>query len=105
MNIIFIETPEFIHKIDALTSNDEFYQIQLELLANPTKGKIVQGTGGARKLRMKLRGTGKSGGARVIYYFVDLKGEIWFLDLYQKKEKEDLTEIEKRNCSDSLKRS
>jgi mRNA-degrading endonuclease RelE of RelBE toxin-antitoxin system len=96
MNIIFIETPEFIHKIDVFASKDEFYQIQDELLDNPTKGKIIKGCGGARKIRMKLTGTGKSGGARIIYYYVDLKGEIWFLDLYMKKVKEDLTENEKK---------
>ena len=60
------------------------------------RGKIVKGTGGARKIRMKLKGTGKSGGARAIYYYVDLKGEIWFLDLYLKKEKTDLTENDKK---------
>lgn len=96
MNIIFIETPDFIEKIDALDSKDEFNEIQNELIVNPVKGKIVKGTGGARKIRMKLKGTGKSGGARVIYYYVDLKGEIWFLNLYLKKDKTDLTENDKK---------
>lgn len=96
MNIIFIETPEFIAKIDALASKNEFYEIQDELILHPTKGKIVKGTGGARKIRMKLSGIGKSGGARVIYYYVDLKGEIWFLDMYLKKNKENLTENDKK---------
>jgi hypothetical protein len=96
MNIIFIETTEFIAKIDALASEAEFNEIQDELIANPMKGKIVKGTGGARKIRMKLKGTGKSGGARAIYYYVDLRGEIWFLDLYLKKDKADLTEHDKK---------
>jgi len=96
MNIIFIETPEFIDKIDVLASPSEFEEIQNELIANPGKGKIVKGTGGARKIRMKLKGTGKSGGARIIYYYVDLKGEIWFIDMYLKKEKENLSELEKK---------
>jgi len=96
MNVLFIETPEFIAKIDSIAANDEFEAIQDELMVNPTKGKIVKDTGGARKLRMKLKGTGKSGGARVIYYYVDFKGEVWFLDIYSKKDKENLTEIEKK---------
>ena len=83
-------------KIDAFASKTEFYNLQNELIFNPIKGKIVKGTGGARKIRMKLSGTGKSGGARVIYYYVDLEGEIWFLDIYMKKDKEDLTENEKK---------
>lgn len=96
MKLVFIETPDFIDKIDSLASNSEFEDIQNELMVNPLKGKIVQGTGGARKIRMKLKGTGKSGGARVIYYYVDLEGEIWFLDMYLKKEKENLSELEKK---------
>ena len=96
MNIIFIETPEFIKKIDSITSENEFREIQDELIANPLKGSIVKGTGGARKIRMKLKGRGKSGGARTIYYYVDLRGEIWFLDVYLKKDKSNLTETDKK---------
>ena len=45
---------------------------------------------------MRLHGRGKRGGARVIYYYVDLQGEIWLLDIYLKSVKEDLSESEKR---------
>jgi hypothetical protein len=96
MNIIFIETPEFIDKIDKFVTNEEFYNLQNELMTNPSKGTIVKGTGGARKIRMKLKNSGKSGGARVIYYYVDFEGEIWFLDIYLKKDKGDLLESEKK---------
>jgi hypothetical protein len=95
MNLIFIETPEFIHKIDRIASQDEFHQLQNELISDPLKGKIVKGTGGARKIRMKLKGRGKSGGARTIYYYVDLRQEIWFLDIYLKSDKDELSESEK----------
>jgi hypothetical protein len=95
MEIIFIETPEFIDKIDALATPDEFCRLQAELLARPEKGKIEKGTGGARKIRMGLTRRGKSGGARIIYYFVDIRGEIWFLDAYLKKNKASLTDKEK----------
>ncbi len=56
-------------------------ELQKELYNNPFKGDIIEGTGGARKIRMKIAGKGKRGGARVIYYYVDLQGEIWFLDI------------------------
>lgn len=96
MDIVFIETPEFIRKVDRLADTVEMFQLQDELIKNPYKGRIVQGTGGARKIRMRIRGSGKSGGARVIYYFVDLRGEVWFLDIYSKSEKTDLSELEKK---------
>ena len=96
MEIIFIETPEFVEKFDRLASDSEMRELQDELLANPYKGDLIKGTGGARKIRMKLAGTGKRSGARVIYYFVDLHGEIWFLDIYQKSAQKDLSEYEKK---------
>jgi hypothetical protein len=96
MDLIFIETPEFIRKFDRLATQDEMLILQEELFTDPRKGKIVQGSGGARKIRLKMPGAGKSGGARVIYYFVDLRGEIWFLDIYVKSDKEDLSEPEKK---------
>lgn len=96
MELIFVEIPEFIDKFDKIASDSDMIELQDELIKNPYKGNVVKGTGGARKLRMKLRGKGKSGGARVIYYYVDLQGEIWFLDIYLKKVKEDLSENEKK---------
>ena len=96
MNIILIETPEFISKIDKIDSEESFTALQDELTIDPYKGKVVKSTGGARKIRMKLHGSGKSGGARIIYYYVDLRGEIWFLDVYEKKNKTTLTDAENK---------
>lgn len=96
MNIIFIETPVFVKKIDKIDSQEAFIQLQDELSKDPYKGKIVKSTGGARKIRMKLQGRSKSASARVIYYYVDLRGEIWFLDLFEKKNKESLTDAENK---------
>jgi len=39
------------------------------LARNPECGAVIPGTGGVRKVRIALEGRGKSGGARVIYYF------------------------------------
>ena len=39
------------------------------LASDPERGEIMQGTGGVRKVRVAVGGRGKSGGARVIYYF------------------------------------
>ncbi|HAJ78828.1 MAG TPA: addiction module toxin RelE, partial [Fibrobacteres bacterium] len=68
MNLIFIETPEFVRKYDYIASQEEMINLQRELIANPMKGSLVQGAGGARKIRMRMQERGKSGGARIIYY-------------------------------------
>jgi mRNA-degrading endonuclease RelE of RelBE toxin-antitoxin system len=103
MSIVFIETPEFVKKIDLIVDQEEIIGLQDELINNPLKGKIVQGTGGARKIRMRIHGSGKSGGARVIYYFYDMRGEIWFLDIYLKKEKANLNELDKKKLYNFIK--
>jgi len=36
---------------------------------NPTAGDLMQGTGGARKVRFAGRGKGKSGGYRVVTFY------------------------------------
>ena len=103
MNIVFIETPEFIKKIDAISSTKEILNLQLELIADPLKGKIIKGTGGARKIRMKIGGRGKSAGARTIYYYTDLRGEIWLLEVFLKKDKSGLNANEKNKIKKFIK--
>lgn len=96
MEMIFIETPDFADKFDKIASPSEMLDLQNELLEDPLKGDLIKGTGGARKIRMKISGRGKSSGARVIYYFVDFRGEIWFLEIYRKSTKTDLSENDKK---------
>jgi hypothetical protein len=41
----------------------------LWLVARPTSGDVIRGTGGCRKLGWARKGRGKRGGARVIYFY------------------------------------
>ena len=96
MNLIFREIGDFTEVIADLLKDEEYADLQDELRANPEKGSVIQGTGGARKVRAKAGGKGKSGGVRVIYYFQH-EEIIWLLDAYAKSEKESLTEQEKKS--------
>ena len=60
------------------------------LLERPDAGSIVPGSGGVRKLRWGLRGRGKRGGIRVIYYWKTADDEIWLLTLYAKNVQENI---------------
>ena len=60
------------------------------LLERPDAGAIVPGSGGVRKLRWGLRGKGKRGGIRVIYYWKTADDEIWLLTLYAKNVRENI---------------
>ena len=62
---------------------------------NPTCGEVMEGTGGVRKVRFALPGRGKSGGARVIYYFHSDVMPAFLLSIFAKKEKGNLTKAER----------
>jgi len=88
--MIFIESSRFTELVNAHLSDDEYAAFQLFLMERPDAGSIVSGSGGVRKVRWGLRGQGKRGGIRVIYYWKKLDGEIWLLTLYAKNEKDSI---------------
>ena len=64
----FIFTKPFLNCWKAMgLNNDHLKILERILLDNPQIGEVIQGTGGARKMRIQLDGRGKSGGGRVIY--------------------------------------
>lgn len=95
----FIETPTFTSNWNELGLTDEDLRtLQNDLLENPKMGDAIPGTGGIRKIRipMENKGKGKRGGARVIYIDVEIKEIIYFINVYSKNEKDNLTEDEKK---------
>ena len=93
----FIITLAFDRLWGNLTLTDEdLRQLQAVLLKNPHAGDIIQGTGGARKIRLPLPGTGKSGGIRVIYYDITHLGKLILLLCYQKTKQDGLTNQQKK---------
>ena len=68
----------------------------LEFLARrPKAGRIIQSTGGLRKLRSARPGRGKSGGTRVIYYYHNDTRPILLLLIYAKADQDNLTNAQK----------
>lgn len=90
----FIETPTFTRLLTALLSDDEYLGLQNVLLDDPRRGSLIKGGGGIRKLRHALTGRGKSGGIRVIYYWIRDDQQIFMLLVYPKSKKDDLTDRE-----------
>jgi hypothetical protein len=93
----FIETEVYTKRIVKMVDDKTYAELQAELVKDPTKGKVIQGTGGLRKIRMAARGKGKRGGARVIYYFVQIDETIYMIFVYDKSEADDLTSDQKKN--------
>lgn len=75
-------------------TDDEYAGLQKVMMENPQKGNIIKGGGGIRKLRFALPGKGKSGGVRVIYYWLREDGQIYMLLIYPKSKKDNLTDRE-----------
>ncbi len=97
MNRTFIEVPIFTKKWKELGFTDEnLRDLENILLANPKSGDVIQGTGGLRKIRIPLNSKGKRGGGRVIYVDIEFRETIYFINVYTKNEKDDLTEEEKK---------
>lgn len=76
-------------------NNDHLKDLEHILLKNPQIGEVIQGTGGARKMRIQLDCRGKSGGGRVIYLDVFEKENLYLLFAYPKNVQENLTEEQK----------
>ena len=77
-------------------TDENLRDLENVLLENPKAGDTIQGTGGLRKIRIPLENTGKRGGGRVLYVDIELKETIYFINVYTKNEKDDLTEDEKK---------
>ena len=86
-----IETTIFTKRIRSLLTEEEYRNLQNELILNPEKGKVIRGSGGLRKIRWGISGRGKSGGVRIIYYWILKKDTILMLLVYPKNEQDDLT--------------
>ena len=97
MKRTFKEVASFTKKWQALGLTDEdLRRLENVLLEDPKSGKTIAGTGGLRKIRIPLEDTGKRGGGRVLYVDVEVKETIYFINVYTKNEKDDLTEDEKK---------
>jgi hypothetical protein len=90
------ETPGFARDA-AAAGMTEAEKVELVgfLAANPEAGELMPGTGGARKLRWRRPGMGKSGGYRVITYFAGRSLPVFLLTLYAKGERVNLSPAER----------
>ena len=83
---------------------EEREPMELHGAANPEIHPIVSGTGGVRKARWGRRGKGKRAGVRVIYFYRSTADVVYFLDIYAKSEKEDLTPADKQELKELVNR-
>ena len=97
-----IATRGYQRRAGRLLSHEARAVAEASIAARPDAWPVIPGTGGARKARIALPGRGKSGGARVIYFFSMTGGVIVLFDIYAKNERENLSGADKRDIKAAI---
>jgi hypothetical protein len=98
-----VELPEFLRRADKLLGESERQSLISYVAEFPKSGVIMRGTGGIRKLRWAREGGGKSGGARVVYYFQNEQIPLYLLTIFGKGEKANLSPSERKELAGLVK--
>ncbi len=106
--LTIVETASFIRHAEKVFQLEELNDLKQTLANTPKLGDIIRHSGGIRKIRVATQQKGKSGGARVIYYYHNAKIPLFLLDVYTKSEKVDLRKDELtilRNLTEQLRKA
>ena len=99
----FIELDEFRDDWDELGLDMEIdlWELQSEIMHDPTGAPVIQGTGGLRKMRFSPSrwNVGKSGAIRVCYVYFQPHWTVLLVMAYDKTRKDNLSASEKRNIA------
>lgn len=101
--MVFIESLVFSRLVPRYLTEDEYSDLQRLLAFRPDAGDVIRGSGGARKIRWAPVGRGKSGGVRVIYYWITAEDQILLLTVFAKNERGNLTAGELKLISRKIK--
>ena len=83
--------PAYESQVSAFLSEEEQIAMEFFIACAPENHPMIPGTGGFRKARWARSGKGKSGGFRVIYFFVARPGRIYLAAIYAKSRKDTLS--------------
>lgn len=97
--VTIVETRAFIASASTLMDEEEREALKIMLASDPECGVVMRGTGGVRKVRIPLEGRGKSGGARVVYFYRNGTMPLFLLSVFAKNEKDNLTQAERNSLA------
>lgn len=80
-------------------SASERDDIEQDIAARPADHPVIPGGRGLRKARAAIGNKGKSGGARIIYYFWQSEDEIFFVSVYAKSSQANLSAAGLQNAA------
>ncbi len=97
-----VETPEYLRAAKKAGMTDAEREAAVSVVAaNPRAGDLIEGSSGARKVRVARQGKGKSGGYRVITYYQDEGTPVFLLTVISKGQRADLTAGQKKKVKGS----
>lgn len=94
-----METRGYLARAQKLLTREERDQIIEMISRDPACGVLLKETGGIRKVRVAMGKRGKSGGARVVFYYHDDSMPTYLLALFAKNEKDNLTKSERNTLA------
>ena len=98
-----VETEEYLRDVRRASLSEEARELIVEFFAeHPDAGEAIPGTGGARKVRIALKGRGKRGGGRVISFYTGPNIPVFLFNIFAKNEKIDLTQKERNELKTVL---
>ena len=99
MNYKILVLPTFAIKLKKLAKKYknikyDLQELQKELSINPKSGISLQYNCYKIRVSNSSNKTGKSGGFRVIYYFIDSNNKVFLMSIYSKTQKKNLSDSE-----------
>jgi hypothetical protein len=85
-----VETPIFQRQAEKVWTEDERLAFIDWIAQNPLAGDVIPGADGARKVRWSRAGSGKSGGARVIYFNLTEEEIVLLVAVYAKADRSNM---------------
>ncbi len=91
MQVTVVETPTYLVRASKVMTSAEMNSVVDFVSRTPEAGDVIKGSRGLRKTRVALAGRGKSGGARVIYWYYNEGIPAVLLWAFAKNETENIT--------------
>ena len=86
-----VSLPAYEAQVAALLDEEEQAAMEYFIARSPEDHPVIPRTGGFRKARWARRGQGKSGGFRVVYFFLAEPGRVYMASIYAKSRKQTLS--------------
>lgn len=92
--VIFSESAAFTKAVQQILREEDYFELQDQLMITPDAGDLIPGSKGLRKIRVASGGKGKRSGSRVIYYWYVDPEKIQFCRIYEKSSQANLSKTE-----------